>query len=168
MYIALVILSIGVLISAILTIINSQSDNAKRSSAFKLLTTILIISIAIIINVNVNSFYSAIIIVALVFSLIGDFFLTKKKYFLYGLSSFLLAHIGFTIGFAGVFGFNWAIAPLIVLIIIGAAFFIYLKKDLAKLAIPVAIYISVIIIMNWQAIGLVYTNNEIVFIGMDR
>ncbi len=162
----IVILSVGVLISAGLAVIYSQRDNVKWYSVFKPLTTILIISIASIVYLKFNSFYSAIIIVSLIFSLIGDVFLIHKKYFLHGLSSFLLAHIGFTIGFASIYGFNWALIPLVFLTIIGASYFIYLKKDLDKYAIPVAIYITAIVIMNWQAIGLVCINNAIVYFGI--
>jgi len=162
----IVILSLGVLISAVLAVIYSQRDNVKWHSVFKPLTTILIISIASNVYLKFNSFYSAIIIVSLIFSLIGDVFLIHKKYFLHGLSSFLLAHIGFTIGFASIYGFNWTFTPLVFLTLIGASYFIYLRKALDKYAIPVAIYISVIVIMNWQAIGLVYINNTIVFFGM--
>ena len=165
-YMEIVILSIGVLISAVFAIIYGHWDNVKWFSFFKPLSTILIIAIASIIYFKFNSFYSAIIIVSLIFSLIGDVFLIHKKYFLHGLSSFLLAHIGFTIGFASIYGFNWTFTPLFFLILIGASYFIYLRKDLDKFAIPVAIYITVMVIMNWQAISLVYINNAIVFFGI--
>lgn len=162
----IVIISFAVLISAVLAIFCIQKNNVYWFSVFKPLTTILIISIALIIFVKTKSIYSALIIVSLVFALIGDVFLIKKKYFLYGLSSFFLAHVGFTFGFTSIYGFNWTLVPLIILSLIGVAYFIYLKKYLDKFTIPVAIYIIVIVIMSWQAIDLVYINNGIGFIGI--
>jgi len=95
-------LSITVLISAIIAIVYRQRENVKMYSIFKPLTTVLIIIIALIIFNKTASAYSALMIVALLFSLIGDVFLISKKYFLPGLSSFLLAHICFTIVFRDV------------------------------------------------------------------
>ncbi|MCK4813724.1 MAG: lysoplasmalogenase [Candidatus Marinimicrobia bacterium] len=160
------ILSLGILISAIFAIIFRQRDNIKMYSVFKPLTTILIISIAIIAYFRFSSNYTTMIIVSLVFSLIGDILLINKKYFLYGLSSFLLAYIGFTIAFSSLYGFHWNIIPLVILVLITGSYFIYLRKDLHKYSIPVAIYMTVIIIMNWQAIGLIFSNMSIVFFGI--
>jgi uncharacterized membrane protein YhhN len=160
------ILSLVALISTIIAVIFRQRENIKMYSIFKPLTTILIILIALIVYQNFPSTYSAIMIASLVFSLIGDIFLINKKYFLHGLSSFLLAHIGFTIGFASLFGFNWFIIPLIILILAGGIYYNYLRKDLHKYSIPVAVYIIVIIIMNWQAVGLVINSNAFIFFGI--
>ena len=105
------LLSLAALISAIIAIVCKQRENVKMYSVFKPLTTILIILIALIIFKNYSSTYSAMMIVALFFSLVGDVFLINKKYFLQGLSSFLIAHIGFTIGFTSLYGFYWNITP---------------------------------------------------------
>ena len=102
-------------------------------------------------------------IAALFLSLIGDIFLINEKYFLQGLASFLVAHICFTIGFTSLYGFSFNLIPLILLIVIGGVYFTYLRKDLGKLSIPVLVYISVIVVMNWQAINLIISSGEFVF-----
>ncbi len=158
------ILSFATLISAIIAIIFRQKKNTKMYSIFKPLTTILIILISLIIFDKKQSTYSSIMIAALIFSLIGDIFLVYKKYFLHGLSSFLVAHICFTIAFTSLFGFNWNIIPLIFLIFIGGGFYNFLRKDLKRYSIPVLIYIVVILIMNWQAIGLIIDHTNTIFI----
>src|SRR5690554_1110407 len=95
----LIILSIAILISAIIAIFYRQKQNNKMFSVFKPLTTILIIALAVVIHQESASTYSQLMIASLLFALIGDIFLINKKYFLQGLTSFLIAHIGFTIGF---------------------------------------------------------------------
>ena len=126
------LLSLAFLISAIIAIVFRQKDNIKMYTIFKPLTTSLIILIALIIYYNHPSTYSTIMIAALIFSLIGDVFLINKKFFLQGLSSFLIAHVGFTISFTSLYGFNWNIIPLIFLILIGGVYYNYLRKDLKK------------------------------------
>ena len=159
-------LSLAVLVSAIIAIIYRQRENIKIYSVFKPLTTVLIILIALIIFTKTSSTYSAMMIAALFFSLAGDVFLINKKYFLQGLSAFLIAHIGFTIGFTSLYGFTWYLVPLVLLVLIGGGYYNYLRKDLGKYSIPVSIYITVIVVMNWQAIGLVINDGKIVFISI--
>ena len=159
-------LSLAVLISAIIAIIYRRRENTRVYSVFKLLTTVLIILIALIIFKKTSSIYSAMVIAALFFSLAGDVFLINKKYFLQGLSSFLVAHIAFTIGFTSLYGFTWYSAPLVLLVLIGGGYYNYLRKDLVKYSIPVLVYITVIVVMNWQAIGLVVNNGRMVFFSI--
>lgn len=160
------ILSLAILVSAIIAVIFRQRENIKMYSVFKPLTTVLIILLAVIIYKKLPSTYSTIMIVSLIFSLIGDIFLINNKYFLQGLSSFLLAHIGFTIGFTSLCGFSWNIIPIAVLIIVGSVYFNFLRKDLHIYTIPVVIYITAIIIMNWQAISLIFHDHTLVFFGI--
>jgi len=157
-------LSVAIIISAIIAIINRQQKNNRMFRVFKPLTTILIIALAIVIYLKAPSTYTVLMIASLLFALIGDVFLINKKYFLQGLSSFLIAHIGFTVGFTSLFGFSWEIIPLLILLIVGGLFFNLLRKDLYKLKFPVLFYISVILIMNWQAIGIVQQDQSLVFV----
>src|SRR5690554_3439635 len=109
------ILTFAIFISAIVAIIYRQRKNNKMFSIFKPLTTILIISLAVIIYQKAPNTYTTLMIASLLFALVGDIFLISKKYFIQGLSSFLITHIGFTIGFASLFGFSWEIIPIVVL-----------------------------------------------------
>ncbi|RYM34574.1 lysoplasmalogenase [Brumimicrobium glaciale] len=159
-------ISLTILFSAIIAIFFRQRKNNKMFSIFKPLTTILIISLAAIMHLESPTTYSTLLIVSLIFALIGDIFLIGEKYFLQGLSSFLIAHIIFTVAFTDLFGFSWEILPLVILIIIGALFFNSLRKYLHKFTIPVLVYLIVILIMNWQAIGLLYHNQSFAIIGL--
>jgi uncharacterized membrane protein YhhN len=158
--------SLTVLTFAIFAIIYKQSANVRAYSFFKPLTTTLILFISLLIYLQTQRVYSAITSISIVLCLVGDIFLLNKKYFLHGLFFFLFAHIGFTAGFASISGFTWNIVPLILLVIFGVTYFIFLRKNLNKYTIPVAIYISVIIIMNWQAINLFIVNKTLVFGGV--
>lgn len=160
------LLSFAALITAIIAIVFRQQGGTKMYSIFKPLTTILIIFIGLIISKNTQSSYSVVILVALFFSLIGDIFLISKEYFLQGLSSFLLAHICFIIGFTSLYGFNWNLILLIILALISGIYYNFLRKDLKNYSIPVLVYITVIVVMNWQAIGLVINNHDFIFIGI--
>jgi len=160
------ILSLTAFISAIIAIIFWQQYNIRMFAVFKSLTTILIIIMALIIHHNSASTYSITIIYSLLASLIGDIFLINKKYFLYGLSCFFLAHIGFTIGFISLFGFSINVIALAILMLIGILYFLFLLNDLRKHKVPVALYISAIIVMNWQGINLILHDQSFVYFGI--
>ena len=166
MFVYIGLLSILFLISACFAIVFKQQKNTKMYSVFKPLTTSLIIVIALLIYLKAPSTYAVLIIVSLVFSLVGDLFLLREKHFLQGLLSFLIAHIVFTFAFMSIYGFSRKHIPLILLLIAGGFYYNYLKKGLYKYAIPVALYMLVIIIMCWQAIGLVFNNPTLVFFGI--
>ncbi len=158
------VLSVCVLIAAAIAIAVRYREKIQYFAVFKPLTTTLILIIAILIHIEIRSFYSAVIIISLIFSLIGDILLIdKNRYFLHGLLSFLVAHIGFTIAFSSIFGFRWSIIPLLFLVPLGGSYYIYIKGYLQNYSIPVAIYIVVLIGMNWQAIGLLSVSRHFIF-----
>ena len=158
------LLSVFTLISALIAIVLRHKGNIKLFSIFKPLTTILIIAIAVIAYSNNETTYSLMIIVGLIAALVGDIFLISEKYFLQGLSSFLIAHIAFTYAFTLLFGFNFNIIALVGLVIIGGSYYMFLFKKLDDFKIPVAVYILVIMIMNWQAVGLMFNDASSVYI----
>lgn len=160
------ILSLGILISAIIAIVFRQKENSIIFAIFKPLTTLLIILIAVLIFRETGSTYSAIMILALVFSLIGDVFLIRDNYFLPGLVSFLIAHICFIIGFTSLYGVDFNLTPLLFLALIGGLYFNFLRPYLKQFTIPVLVYIIVILVMNWQAINLVISNGNQLFYAL--
>lgn len=160
------LLSLATLASAVLAIIYRQRSNFKLFSIFKPLTTTLIIVIALLIYKQNSNDYTSYMIIALILSLIGDIFLIRDKYFLPGLASFLIAHVFFTIGITNLYGFNYNLIPLFILILVGGFYFNFIKKDLKKFTIPVLVYITVILIMNWQAINLVVVHHKITFLAI--
>ncbi|MCK5845884.1 MAG: lysoplasmalogenase [Bacteroidales bacterium] len=161
-----VVLSFLVFVSASISIYLRHNNKRKAFAIFKPLTTIIIIAIAILIFYTNGSNYSLVIIIGLIAALIGDVFLISEKYFLQGLSSFLVAHIIFIYAFASIFGFNWNFIPLIALIPIAVFYFKFINKNLGSFKIPVAIYISIIMIMNWQAIGLLLYDSSIIYFAL--
>jgi uncharacterized membrane protein YhhN len=158
------ILSLFTFIAAGMAIYFRQHNILKMYAFFKPLTTLLIIGISILIYQKQQNSYSGILIVALLFSLIGDIFLIGENYFIYGLGSFLLAHIIYTAAFIWIGGFNNQLIIFILLLLIGGSYFLFLRKGLGNYTIPVGIYLLIILVMNWQAIGLAITNKETVSI----
>lgn len=160
------IFSAAALISAFLAINFRQRHNAKMYAAFKPFTTLIILLIAISTCLKYKNNYSSNIIPALVFCLIGDVLLINKKYFILGLSSFLIAHICFTIAFSSIYGFCWKVLPLLLLLLIMGLFINYLKRDLHRYFLPVIFYSIAILFMNWQATGLIYMERSIPAYGV--
>ncbi|SHG58919.1 lysoplasmalogenase [Ornithinibacillus halophilus] len=123
-------------------------------------TMILIILLAIM-ESGLSTVFSYWVLVALIFSLLGDIFLMlREKWFIHGLASFLIAHLLYIVGFLVTFRFtlsgNVAI-PIIVLIILAVIIYFYLFQDVRKeggttLLFAVACYITIITTMLILAI----------------
>ncbi|MGI9551941.1 MAG: lysoplasmalogenase [Aurantibacter sp.] len=93
---------------------------------------------------------------ALFFSLLGDILLLltdrSENYFMFGLISFLLAHIFYIVQFSRKRNKNLNILrPLVPLFIFGGLFFYFLKDSLGAMRLPVSIYIAVILTMAFFA-----------------
>ena len=119
----------------------------------KPLTTILVI-LLVVLTKNTHAGYRTTLLIALYFCLLGDVLLLNQDYFVYGLGSFLLAHLLFARGFIMLGGFQKNVIALTVLLIVGIALFTWLYPDLGALKYPVAAYVLVILFMAWQGIGL--------------
>lgn len=145
----------SIFISAILAITFNETDQQLLHGSFKALTTILIILIPVLYGPKPRPKYLILGIAALTFCLFGDIFLLNHVYFIWGLVSFLAGHLLFITSFISIGGFKKCYWPLIVLLIYGTAYFIYLLPGLNELAIPVLLYFLVITVMCWQGIGLI-------------
>lgn len=89
---------------------------------------------------------------ALLFSFIGDILLmfTDKSahFFMFGLISFLIAHVFYIIQFSRNRNKNKSILiPLLLLLILGGSIFWFLKDSLGAMLFPVAIYMTIILTM---------------------
>jgi uncharacterized membrane protein YhhN len=149
-------LLISAIVSSLLAIYTHTASKVKLFSVFKPLTTIFIIALSAIIYFESQSFYSLIVLISLFFCLIGDIFLIEYKHLVAGIASFLIAHIGFIIAFISLYGFSYQITPVLILGIVSALFYLYLFNSLSKYTVSVAVYFLVIVVMNWQGIGLLY------------
>lgn len=150
-----------IILSAILYLIFAlYFDNKLYKFIWKPGTMILIILLAIT-ESGLSTVFSYWVFVALLFSVMGDVFLMlTKKWFIYGLGSFLIAHILYIIGFLVVFSFTFTASVLfqiILLTIIAVIFYYYLFQNVRKeggkrLLFAVACYIFVITTMLTLAI----------------
>lgn len=123
-------------------------------------TMILIIILAITAS-GLSTAFSYWVLLALLFSLMGDIFLMlHERWFIHGLASFLIAHILYIVGFLVAFSFTFSanvMFVILVLIIIAMIYYFSLFKDIQKkggrkLLFAVAWYIAVITTMFILAI----------------
>jgi uncharacterized membrane protein YhhN len=119
---------------------------------FKPLTTILILLIAAQADTPELARYKYAIVAGLVCSLAGDILLMlPSDRFVAGLVSFLIGHLFYITAFTSGTGFGfsfWLPAPFVVF---GAVMFRILSPHLGKMKLPVVAYMSVILVMAWQA-----------------
>ena len=121
---------------------------------FKPFTTLLIILLAVLQQVEVSELYKQLIIAGLVFSLAGDVFLMlSKDRFIAGLGSFFIAHLFYIFAFAGDFGPYWGWGYLIPIIIYISIFLKILLPHTHKMSMPVVAYTLVLAVFLWQASG---------------
>lgn len=156
------ILIVFIIISASAYIIADYKNASILKYIFKPLTTLLVILLAFKQMNGVNDTYAYLIIAGLVFSLVGDVFLMyPRDKFIYGLGSFLIAHIIFIVAISE--GFNSS-NELIVLLPAAVYTIIFLKIILSKtgeMKWPVIIYALVLMIFLWQASVQYYYSAEL-------
>ena len=93
------------------------------------------------------------IIAGLLFGLLGDIFLLSEAYFVYGLGAFLVTHACFTVAIAQRFGNPRRPEIGLSLLAFGALYYFLLWENLGALALPVAVYFGVILLMAYFAFG---------------
>ena len=147
-----------IIISA-LSAIYFQYYNIELYNYTKALTTILIVLVPVLFAKSASK-YKNLILLGLVFCLIGDVFLLDNAYFIAGLASFLVGHLIFTYAFLSLKGFQKKFGIFGILLLIGLAYFFYLKPSLGEITIPVGVYILVIVLMNWQALSLYFSEKN--------
>ena len=101
--------------------------------------------------------YANLIMIGLVASLVGDLLLQfSKNLFVAGLLAFLIAHLIYIAAFLGVAREGrWVrLAPFAVW---GLVAFVLLNPYLGSMVLPVAAYITVIVVMMWRAAAMVGT-----------
>ncbi|MGY3715598.1 lysoplasmalogenase [Sutcliffiella cohnii] len=148
-------------ISAILYLVFAiYYENKIYKFIWKPGTMILIIILAIT-ESGLSTAFSYWVLSALVFSLMGDIFLMlREKWFIYGLVSFLIAHILYIVGFIVSFSFSFSLnifLLIIALIILAVILYFYLYENVRKeggkkLLFAVAFYIIIITTMVSLAI----------------
>jgi uncharacterized membrane protein YhhN len=117
------------------------------------LATILVIAIAWTDPGEETDPYRRFVLAGLLFSLIGDVFLVLPgDRFLPGLASFLFAHLSYTIAFTRDGGFTGSPVVTLPLALVGSMVMTVLLPGLGEFALPVVIYMLVILTMAMQAL----------------
>src|SRR5699024_557639 len=124
--------------------------------------TMALIIILAVYNSALDSAVGMWVVVALIFSVIGDVFLMlEDKSFVHGLFSFLVAHLGYIAAFWVILSFDFAtttsIVTALILLLVAIGFFLLLYPSVqqeggAKLSFAVALYITIISVMVWSAV----------------
>lgn len=155
-----------IVISGGLSIYWNYDGNFQAHAVSKGLTTILVIAIPFLFKKRNFSRYDYVVIIGLIFCLGGDLLLLKSEYFVFGLLSFLVAHLLFSYGFTRFGGLKTYWQSLIPLLIFSGFIFALIFGGLKDLAIPVAVYILVISFMGWQGISLYIWKKKKVFLSI--
>lgn len=147
------VLSVAVALSAGMTIRAKYRESRPQETIFKPLTTALIILVALTANDPISGRYQSLIVVGLVASLIGDvaLMLPDERWFMYGLLSFLGAHLMYIVAFNLERDGNAAWYYAVPFAVYGLVMLIWLWPHLGPMRAPVTFYVSVIMIMAWQA-----------------
>ncbi len=137
------------------------ADDRRRIYLWKPLSTSLVILTALLSlwdGGTPNLTYTAGVLVGLALCMAGDMMLMfpqNRKAFLAGLIFFLLGHVAYAVTFAVLGGFHgedWVSGLL--LLVVGVAFFLYLRPSLGTMKGPVIVYILVISFMVNRGVAL--------------
>ena len=122
---------------------------------FKPLTTVLILALALLLPDAVSPLYRVLIAISILFSLGGDIFLMlPRDAFVWGLASFLVAHLFYIAAYISRAGLqmNWLLlAPFV---LYGAVLLYLLLPHTGAVRVPVILYAVVLMAMGWQAAAL--------------
>ena len=149
-----IILSTCVLLTAALTIWSDANGRRRLFRVSKPLTTVLVITVALIARTPVPAAYKTLILAGLLCSLLGDIALMfPDKWFTAGLVSFLAAHVFYILAFKPGPGRPVSAGMLLPFIIFGLLMFRILAPSLGRLKVPVLVYMAAITAMAGLAAG---------------
>jgi uncharacterized membrane protein YhhN len=139
-------------LSAALTIAAKYLETKRLEYVFKPLTMVWIILIALLNDDPFSTRYQVLILLGLLASLAGDvlLMLPDPSRFIYGLASFLIAHLFYIAAFT-VEGGKAPIGYIVPFALYGAVMLWALWPHLGSMKRPVMAYVGVILIMAWQA-----------------
>lgn len=151
-------LSVCIALSALLTIAKHYPkgkfvEYPRGAYLFKPLTTLLLIALAFVLGEQVPFDVRAWLIAGLVLSLAGDVFLMlpRESLFIFGLGSFLLAHLCYIVMFV-LLPHHRSVSALFIFIVYAAWLLGKLWPNLGELKIPVLIYSFVLMLMGVSAL----------------
>jgi uncharacterized membrane protein YhhN len=154
------ILSLLAALCAALTIAGKYRQSRRMEYAFKPLTMVCIILIALLARHPVSTTYQVMILGGLLASLAGDVFLMLPDRFRAGLGSFLVAHCFYIAAFTLDSDGKSAIWYIVPFVLYGVIVLWRLWPYLGSMKAPVMVYVGVILIMAWQAANRWLENRE--------
>jgi uncharacterized membrane protein YhhN len=156
------LIPIPVLVVTVILLVRARFRSAIRQEyAFKALSTLLVIAVALLslLVPSARPSYTLWIVLGLVLSLGGDVSLVSSsdRLFRIGLVLFLLAHVVYSIGFTAPNGFHpQDLVTGAVLLFLGIGIYVYLRPGLGRMGGPVALYIIVICLMVNRAVSMFF------------
>ena len=148
-------LSFAAIISGGVYIWAARAGSPTLRYIFKPLTTVLILALALLLPDEVSPLYRTLIAVGILFSLGGDIFLMlPRDAFVWGLASFLVAHLFYIAAYISRAGLqmNWLLLAPFVLYV--AVLLYLLLPHTGVVRVPVILYAVVLMAMGWQAAAL--------------
>jgi uncharacterized membrane protein YhhN len=137
-------------------VVSNLLDMSTLSLANKMTESSSFVALALVAGAT-GTRYGRVVLIALAFSWLGDLLLAgrSEKLFLFGLVSFLLAHVAYIAAFS-VRGINWkwSLVALVPIILVSTSVCIWLAAFVpVEMAIPVRTYTLVISLMVIAAFG---------------
>jgi uncharacterized membrane protein YhhN len=146
------LLAAAALISGVAYILATYGAAPWLRYMLKPLTTLLILALALSFANPISPLYRTLIVVGIAFSLAGDVFLMlPQNTFVFGLVSFLIAHLFYIFAYRSVSGFHFTWWLALPYILYGFFMLYLLWPHVGDLRIPVIVYAAVLMIMGWQA-----------------
>jgi len=146
------ILTIIAAISTIIAIWTDYRGPRKLFFLFKPLTTLIIIAIAVlgVFDSGALTIAPYFVIAGLAVCMVGDIFIMKgDRTFLYGLVSFALAHVLFSVALVVMTGVSFTWWLFLVFVLVGVSFALFILPHTAGIKFPVIIYITILTLMMW-------------------
>lgn len=145
-------LAAAAIISGVAYILATYGAAPWLRYTLKPLTTLLILALALSFTNPISPLYRTLIAVGIAFSLAGDVFLMlPQNTFVFGLVSFLIAHLFYIFAYRSVSGFHFTWWLALPYMLYGFFMLYLLWPHVGDLRIPVIVYAAVLMIMGWQA-----------------
>ncbi|HHY58177.1 MAG TPA: lysoplasmalogenase [Chloroflexi bacterium] len=155
-------LTVAAIVSGGVYIWAARAGSPTQRYTFKPLTTALILVLALALPDAVSPLYRGLVAVGILFSLSGDIFLMlPRDAFIWGLASFLVAHLFYIAAYISRIGWqmHWLLLAPFVLYV--AVLLYLLLPYTGAVRVPVILYAVVLMTMGWQAAALWWTVRDI-------